>query len=134
MTITAPASPTPKIPNQPYFIPPTRPTFKGRVIVLANANTKSAASLLTALLQDNHLAEVVGTTTANNPTGPTSVTTFKLPNSKILISLPGEYLKRAAPTQGELLIPNHWSEPALNDPATGNDTEFNKAVQLLLAN
>jgi hypothetical protein len=122
---------TTKDPDSPYFIPPSRPVFKGRVIVLANANTKSAASLLTALLQDNHLAQVVGTTTANNPTGPTGVTTFKLPNTKILISLPGEYLQRADPTKGELLIPNHWSEPALNDPPTGNDTDFNKAVHLL---
>ncbi len=69
--------------------------FSGNIIVLANQNTGSAASGLTMLLQDNRLATIVGTTTANNATGPTGMTPFKLPHSGIMVSLPTEYDERA---------------------------------------
>ena len=106
-----------------------------------------AAEILLSAIRENPSA-VLGLPTGRTPIGMygrvvrecsreyhcfTGVTTFKLPNTKILISLPGEYLKRADPTKGDLLIPDHWSEPLLNDPPTGNDTEFNTAIRLLLA-
>jgi hypothetical protein len=119
-------------PESRYHVPPSRPVFRGRVIALANENTKSAASLLAGLLQDNQLAQIVGMPTGNNPTGPTGVTMFRLPHSGLLVTLPTEFDRRADPAKGDVLIPDHWVEPSTSDFATGNDTAFNKAVDLLL--
>jgi hypothetical protein len=82
-------------PGSPYYVLPNRPMFNGKIIVLANQNTGSSASLLTGLMQDNRIGLIVGTTTANNPTGPTGMMPFKLPHSGILVSLPTKYVERA---------------------------------------
>jgi hypothetical protein len=115
----------------PYYVAPNRPVFRGNIIVLANENTGSAAAWLTELLQDNRLATVVGTTTGNNPTGPTGMTPFKLPRSGILISLPNEYDERADPAKGELLQPDFWVADSLDDLHTSRDSAFEKALELL---
>ena len=103
----------------------------GRIIVLANHNTGSAAGDLTQLLQDNQLAVIVGTTTRSNPTGPTGMTPLKLPRSGILISLPTEYRERAVPANGEILQPDYWVENSVTDVQTGRDAAFEKALELL---
>jgi hypothetical protein len=115
-------------PSSPYHVTPDRPIFTGKIIVLANQNTESAASLLAGLMQDNQLAQIVGTTTANNPTGPTGFTPFKLPHSQMIISLPTEYYERALPSNGDILQPDHWIEPSLSDLHTGRDAAFEKAT------
>lgn len=120
-------------PDARYHVPSSRPVFRGRTVALVNENTKSAASLLAGLLQDNQLAQIVGMPTGNNPTGPTGVTMFRLPRSGLLITLPTEFDRRADPANGDILIPDHWIEPTLSDFTTGNDPLFNKAVELLLA-
>ncbi len=117
--------------NSPYYITPDRPAFSGKIIVLANQNTGSAAALLTGLMQDNRLAVIVGTTTGNNPTGPTSMTPFKLPHSRILVSLPSKYDERALPSNGDILQPDYWVENAMADNQTGRDAAFEKALELL---
>jgi hypothetical protein len=115
----------------PYYIAPDRPVFSGKTIVLANQNTGSAASLLAGLMQDNRLGVIVGTSTGNNPTGPTGMTPFKLPHSGILISLPTEYDERAVPSNGEVLQPDYWLENSMADAASGRDAVFEKALDLL---
>src|SRR6185503_12026247 len=114
-----------------YYVAPDRPVFSGKTIVLANQNTGSAASILTGLIQDNQLAEIVGTTTANNPTGPTGMTPFKLPRSGIMISLPTGYGERAQPSNGDILQPDYWVENTVADLRTGRDAAFDKALELL---
>jgi hypothetical protein len=118
-------------PDCPYYVPPDRPVFSGKIIVLANQNTGSAASLLTGLMQDNSLAVIVGTTTANNPTGPSGMTPFKLPRSGILVSLPTKYLERALPSKGDILQPDYWVESSVADLQTGRDAAFEKALEIL---
>ena len=120
-------------PRSHYYVPPDRPVFSGRIIVLANQNTGSAAADLTQLMQDNELAVIVGTTTHNNPTGPTVMTPVKLPRSGILISLPSEYRERAVPANGEILRPDYWVENSVTDVRTGRDAAFEKALELFRA-
>jgi hypothetical protein len=117
-------------PESPYYVAPDRPVFSGNIIVLANQNTGSAASILTGLIQDNRLAVIVGTTTANNPTGPTGMTPFKLPHSGIMISLPTEYDERALPSNGDILQPDYWVEDSMGDLQAGRDAAFEKALEL----
>ncbi len=121
-------------PASSFHVAPDRPVFNGKVIVLANQNTGSAASLLTGLIQDNRLATIVGTTTANNPTGPTGMTPFKLPRSRIMVSLPTEYCERALPSNGEILQPDYWVENSVSDLHLGRDAVFERALELLQIN
>ena len=118
-------------PKLPCYIDPDRPVFSGKIIVLVNQNTASAASFLTGLIQDNKLAVIVGTTVGNNPTGPTTFTSFKLPRSGIMISLPSEYFERALPSNGDILQPDYWVENSVADIQTGRDAAFEKALELL---
>jgi hypothetical protein len=120
-------------PKSHFYVAPDRPVFNGRIIVLANQNTGSAAGDLTQLLQDNHLAVIVGTTTSSNPTGPTAMTPLKLPRSGILISLPTEYRERAVPENGEILRPDYWVENSVTDVLTSRDAAFEKALELLIS-
>jgi hypothetical protein len=118
-------------PKSLYYVASNRPVFSGKVIVLANYNTHSAASILTTLLQDNRLAVVVGTTMDNNPTGPTGMTLFQLPRTKLRVSLPLEYYERPAPANGELFKPDFWIENTAEDLLTGRDAAFEKAMALV---
>ena len=117
--------------QSPYYVPPDRPVYGGKIVVLANQHTHSAASLLAGFMQDTHLAVIIGTTTANNPTGPTGMTPFKLPHSGILVSLPTRYLERALPSNGDVLQPDYWVENSMSDSETGRDAVFEKALDLL---
>jgi len=114
-----------------FYVTPDRAVFNGNIIVLANQRTGSAASLLTALIQDNRFGTVVGTATGNNPTGPTGMTPFTLPRSGIMVSLPIEYDERAVPSNGEMLRPEYWVENSMADIQTGRDAAFEKALELL---
>jgi hypothetical protein len=114
-----------------YYIPPDRPVYRGKMVVLANQGTHSAASLLAGLIQDNRLAPIVGTSTGNNPTGPTIMDPLKLPRSGIVVSLPTEYDERAVPANGEVLQPDYWVENSIVDNKLGRDAAFGKALELL---
>lgn len=114
-----------------YYVEAHRPVFHGRIILLVNQDTGSAAALFAALMQDNHLAEVVGTTTGNNPTGPTGMTPFRLPRSGIVLSLPTELDVRAEPLNGDEFMPDYWVEPSMADLTEDRDPTFEKALQLL---
>jgi hypothetical protein len=114
-----------------YYVPPGRPVFNGRIIVLVDQSSESAASLFAGLLQDNGLAEIVGTTGANNPTGLTGFSPFILPRSGILVSLPNAYVERALPSNGGLLQPDYWVENSPADIMTGRDAPFEKALELV---
>jgi len=118
----------------PYHVAPDRPVFEGRIILLVNQDTASAASLLAGLMQDNQLAVLIGTTTGNNPTGPTGMTPFNLPQSGIMVSLPSEYDERAQPLNGQVLQPDYWVEESMEDLFIGRDAVFDKALDLLGVN
>ncbi len=114
-----------------YYIPKNRKIFKGKVIVLANYQTGSAAALLTTLLQDNNIATVVGTCIGNNPIGATGYKPYKLLNSKATGSVATNYLIRPLPQKGKSFIPDYWIENGVNETINGNDKYLEKALEIL---
>jgi hypothetical protein len=118
-------------PNSPYFVPKNRPIFKGKIVVIADFTTHSAGALFTTLLQDNKVAQVVGTEVSNNPTGPTTWTPFKLPNSKIEVSIASSYLTRPDKTKTDKFTPDFYVEKSLQDFMNGHDPLFEKALEIL---
>jgi len=118
-------------PESPYYIPKERPVFKGKIVIIADFSTQSAGSLFTTLLQDNNIGLVIGTETGNNPTGPTSYTPFKLPNSKINTSIPCRYLVRPDSKKSDKFKPDIWMEKSITDIFKGMDPLFDKAIEIL---
>jgi hypothetical protein len=119
--------------ESPYYVEPGRPVFRGRIVALVNENTGSSAALLAVLLQDNGLATLVGTTTANFATGPTALTPFKLPRSGIMVSVPSCWLERPDVAKGENLEPDIWAENSMADIQAGRDAVFEKALEIISA-
>lgn len=118
-------------PKSPYYISDNRPVFNGRIYVLADWTSQSAAALLAALLQDNGLGTVIGTSVANNPTGPTAHTPFVLPHTKATGSIASTYLSRPDSTKQEIFQPDYWVEPAVEDLLSGRDPAWEKALDLI---
>jgi hypothetical protein len=121
-------------PESPYHIPEDRPVFKGKIVVLANSSTYSAGALFTALIQDNGIAKVIGTPVANNPTGPTTWSPFKLPNSKIEASISSHYLIRPDKSKPKEFMPDIYLEKSYHDLRNGKDPLFDKAIEILNEN
>src|SRR5699024_4093576 len=86
--------------ESPYYIPRDRSVFKGKIIVLVNSGTGSAAALFTTILKDNNIATIIGTSVGNNPIGATNYQPFKLPESKLTGSVASGYLIRPKPENG----------------------------------
>lgn len=118
-------------PKSPYHIPADRPLFNGKVVVIADFSTYSAGALFTTLLQDNKVAQVVGTELSNNPTGPTTWTPFKLPNSKIDVSISSQFLVRPDKSKTDKFIPDFIVEKDPQDIVNGQDPLFEKALEML---
>ncbi len=118
-------------PKSVYYLPKERKVFKGKIIVLANHQTGSAAALLTALMQDNNIATVIGTSVSNNPIGATTYSLFKLPNSKLTGSVAPDYFVRPNPKNGKIFIPDYWIENNVEDIINGKDKYLEKAMELM---
>jgi hypothetical protein len=114
-----------------YYIPENRPTFKGKVYVIANYSTGSAAAMLTTLIQDNNVGTIIGTSVGNNPTGATTYTPMKLPNTNASISIATTYLERPNKLNGKIQIPDHWIEYSIKDLASGKDPYLEKIIELI---
>lgn len=117
-----------------YYIPQDRPIFKGKVYVLANYRTGSAAALLTTLLQDNGIATILGTSVGNNPTGATTMTPFKLPKTKANVSIASTYKERPNKEAGKVQIPDYWIEYSISDLQNGIDPIYEKVMDLIEQN
>lgn len=118
-------------PKSPYYISDNRPVFNGQVYVLADWTSQSAAALLATLLQDNGLGTVIGTSVANNPTGPTAHTPFVLPHTKATGSIASTYLSRPDSSKQEVFQPDYWVEPGVQDIISGRDPAWEKALELI---
>lgn len=114
-----------------YYIPENRPVFKGRVFVISNYGTGSAAAMLTILFQDNNIGTIVGTSVGNNPTGATTYTPMKLPKTKARISIATTYTERPNKEKGEIQIPDYWIEYSVNDLLLGKDPYLEKVKELI---
>ena len=121
-------------PESPYFIPKDRPVFKGKIAIIADYTTHSAGALFTALLQDNNIGSVIGTTVSNNPTWPTTWTPFKLPNSKFEASISSQYLVRPNASKPTLFQPDIVVEKSVEDLIHGKDPLFEKALDIISNN
>ena len=118
-------------PKSPYYIPKNRPIFKGEIVIIANYSTHSAGALFTTLLQDNKIGKLIGTELANNPTGASSWTPFKLPNSKLEASTASEYLVRPDKTKSDIFVPDIKMVMSVEDIIKGRDPLFEKAIEIL---
>lgn len=118
-------------PKSPYYIAPNRPVFNGPIYVLADWSSRSAAALLTTLLQDNGLGTVIGTSVGNNPTGPTAYTPFVLPHTKAKGSIASTFFSRPDSSKQEIFQPDYWVEPGVEDFLLGRDPAWEKALDLI---
>jgi len=107
--------------NSNYFIPTTRPIFKGNIYILSNYRTGSAAAMLTTLFQDNDVGTIIGTSVGNNPIGATTYTPMKLPKTKAEISIASTYIERPKKEKGIIQVPDIWVEYSINDLINGKD-------------
>lgn len=117
--------------NSKYYIPANRPIFKGRVYVLSNYRTGSAAAMLTTLFQDNNIGTVIGTSVGNNPIGATTYTPMALPKTKAKISMATTYIIRPNKEKGNIQLPDSWIEFSMYDLMKGIDpclTEVQKEI------
>lgn len=117
--------------TSPYYVPKSRPVFKGNIIVLANSTTGSAAALLTTMLQDNNMATVIGTSVSNNPIGASVMNFFRLPNSKYIGSVASDYFIRPNPAQGKIQVPDYWIENSVEDIIQGRDMCLERAFEII---
>ncbi len=117
--------------NSKYYITENRPVFKGKVYVISNYRTGSAAAMLTTLFQDNEIGTIIGTSVGNNPTGATAYTPMKLPKTKASISIATTYQERPNKKKGEIQIPDYWVEYRIEDLISGKDPYLEKALELI---
>ncbi len=115
----------------PYYIDKSRAVFKGKVYVLADFGTSSAAALFATLLQDNNIATVIGTSVGNNPIGATNFRPFRLPETKMRGSVATGYLVRPKVEKGNVQFPDYWIENSVTDMINGEDRIFEKALELI---
>jgi Peptidase family S41 len=114
-----------------YYVPKNRPIFKGKVYVISNYRTGSAAAMLTTLFQDNKISTIIGTSVGNNPTGATTYTPMKLPKTKASISIATTYQERPNKEKGKVQIPDYWVEYSISDLITGKDPYLEKIKELM---
>lgn len=72
-----------KILNKPY----EEYTYTGKIYVLVDKHTFSSAMMVAMTLQDNNLAEVIGTPTGGKPHSYGDILQFQLPHSQIKYSI-----------------------------------------------
>ena len=87
--------------------------------------------MLTALLQDNNIAVIIGTSVGNNPIGATKYQPYRLPESKLTGSIATGHLVRPKPDNGYILKPDYWIENSVSDILNGNDKYLEKAIELI---
>ena len=119
--------------NSKYYIPENRPVFKGKVYVISNYRTGSAAAMLTTLFQDNNIGTVIGTSVGNNPTGATTYTPMKLPKTKASVSIATTFQERPNKEKPEIQMPDYWIEYSINDLILGIDPYLEKVKALIKA-
>ena len=70
-------------------------TFTGNLYLLTSAGSFSSAMGFAQLIKDNSLGTLIGEPPGNDPNGYGEITTFKLPNSGIKLSISTKHFIRA---------------------------------------
>jgi carboxyl-terminal processing protease len=103
--------------------------FHGRIVLLINEHTHSAAEMVASFAQQNRLATLVGTKTAGEVLGGAN---FKLAGGYILrMPVAGWYTWQGECIEGSGVLPDVSVENSSEELAAGIDAQFKKALDLL---
>lgn len=101
--------------------------FHGRIVLLVNEFTHSAAEMVASFARENDLATLVGTTTAGEVLGGAN---FKLPAGyRLRMPVAGWYTWSENCIEGKGIAPHVPSEILPNDLAAGTDNQLLKAIE-----
>src|SRR5437016_366594 len=105
--------------------------FHGRIVILINEYTHSAAEMVASFAKQNRLATLVGTRTAGEVLGGAN---FKLPGGYILrMPVAGWYTWQGECIEGTGVEPHAALENSPESLAAGSDKQLEKAVELVKA-
>lgn len=115
---------------------PSKNPFKGRVYVLINRGSFSAASDFAALVHFNNVGTFVGEETGGSYVGNTSNYSFlmTLPNTKIRVNIPvARYQTNVTLSSnfGRGIIPNYEIQYSIDDYIKGIDKEMDVVLNLI---
>jgi C-terminal processing protease CtpA/Prc len=103
--------------------------FHGRVVVLINEHTHSAAEMVASFAKQNHLATLVGTRTAGEVLGGAN---FKLPSGYVLrMPVAGWYTWQGECIEGKGVEPDFAVENSPESLAADVDTQMEKALEVV---
>ncbi len=105
--------------------------FHGRIVVLINEHTHSAAEMVASFAKQHHLATLVGTKTAGEVLGGAN---FKLPSGYALrMPVAGWYTWQGECIEGKGVEPDVAIENTPESLASGVDTQLDKAMHVVRA-
>jgi hypothetical protein len=117
------------------FIEPRKHyNFNGKLYILINEHTLSAASYLASQLKHKASAVLIGSPSGGGEFGNAGYTyaTFTLPNSNSKIKVPHNWINYDIEhTNNHELYPQHTVRPELQDLIEGNDVVMNKTLELI---
>ena len=103
--------------------------FHGRIVILINEHTHSAAEMVASFAKQNRLATLVGTRTAGEVLGGAN---FKLAGGYILrMPVAGWYTWQGDCIEGKGVEPDVTVENIPETLASGTDTQFEKAIKIV---
>jgi carboxyl-terminal processing protease len=103
--------------------------FQGRVVILVNQHSASAAEMLAGFAQENHLATVVGTKT---PGRLLSGGAFKVGHGFVLgLPTAGYFTWQGTLLEGKGVQPDYLVELSYDALREGRDTQMEKAIEVV---
>lgn len=115
------------------FIKQNSKAFTGNTYLLVDAANSSATFFLTACMQQNKLATIIGTETGGNRKGTNGGQLFflRLPHSTIEVDIPliGYYPLTVQPDCG--IQPDIEVQPSISDMLSGKDKVLEKTLELI---
>jgi hypothetical protein len=119
--------------GSPMYVPPPRHKFKGRLYVLIDSGTNSAAMDFATLVKDNRLGRLIGTPTGARPSWPTNLSLNRLPNSHLAFSVCTELDIRpdTARNDDPALFPDDLVAYPYPDYLEGRDPQLARALELI---
>ena len=103
-------------------------SFQGRVILLVDRHTASAAEMIVAFARENRLATIVGERTAGRLLSATSV---KVGNGfRLALPTGAYYTWKGSVLEGTPIEPDHLVDFDWRESRTGRDVQLERAVQL----
>lgn len=103
--------------------------FHGRIVILINEHTHSAAEMVASFAKQNRLATLVGTRTAGEVLGGAN---FKLPAGYVLrMPVAGWYTWQGECIEGKGVEPDASIDNSPESLAAGNDAQLQKALEVV---